>query len=106
MIRPDNVNYNDTCANYRSQDDISAIDLPSGIDSLFYLVSCILCSLNIQSYIFLFTFSDLLHIQGQTVCLEADKKYKIKITFRTEGNNQVDSPTASILIDSVTSFTF
>ncbi|CAH2007905.1 unnamed protein product [Acanthoscelides obtectus] len=70
--RPGPVNYNGTCARINPQDDVKHVSLPSNQRSVTVY---------------------------PPVCLEAGKVYKIRLDFRTD--RRKESPTASVLIDSI-----
>nr|CAI5866249.1 unnamed protein product [Callosobruchus analis] len=70
--RPGPVDYNGTCARINPQDDVKHVSLPSNQRSVTVY---------------------------PPTCLEAGKVYKIRLDFRTD--RRKESPTASVLIDSI-----
>lgn len=71
--RPGPIDNNDRCANTIPQDDRKQVSLPAGGRTA---------------------------VVYPPACLERGKKYKIKLEFRRY-DNQIETPTASVLIDSI-----
>jgi len=90
--RPDPVDPEGPCAGITPEDDIKTVSLPSGNKFICMLVKMLIVCIYVLGSRSVAVYPP--------ACFEAGKPYQVVLQFRRH-DPQIDSPTASILVDSV-----